>query len=94
MKKLRKIDQEYRTPIARIIDQEIEYQKWFGERDSQWEDIDFPLDGRTLPADPILDRVERYRTANARECLACSKIWKPFAGCAQENSFVRDVGKC
>ena len=65
-KQLEHIDQEYQAPIARIIDKEIEYQKWLSKTEAYWADIEFPLDGLTFPADPILDRVECYRTANAR----------------------------
>jgi hypothetical protein len=61
------IDQQFRASIAQIIDKEIEYQKSLSESEAEWDDIEFPVDGRILPADPIFDRIERYRTANARE---------------------------
>ena len=35
-KELEQIDQEYQAPIARIIDAEIEYQKWLSESEAEW----------------------------------------------------------
>ncbi len=67
-KQLKIIDQKYRGLLSESLEAEIEYQIKRARRETSWKDVEFPLGVVVFPEDPIVERIERYRTSNAREC--------------------------
>jgi hypothetical protein len=66
-KQLKLIDQKYRRLLLEIVEAEIKFQGNQIEFETIWEDVEFPLGVVMFPEDSIMDRIERYRTSNARE---------------------------
>jgi len=49
------------------VEAEIKFQRNRIQLETAWEDVEFPLGAVKFPADSIIERIERYRTSNARE---------------------------